>query len=81
MSSAQEAVVQIREKLGPEAEVISVQQMKGSGLERFLSSPKLEVVAHVKPMTQVPEQMKSNSMREPATQDSESASPSVQPSV
>ena len=67
MSSAQEAVVQIREKLGPEAEVVSVKQVKGSGLERFLSSPKLEVVAHVKPMTQVPEQVASDSMREPAT--------------
>lgn len=76
VSSAQEAVVQIREKLGPDAEVISVQQLKGSGLERFLSSPKLEVVAHVKPTTQVPEQMPTDSMREPAMEDSESASPS-----
>ena len=83
VSSAQEAVVQIREKLGPDAEVISVQQLKGSGLERFLSSPKLEVVAHVKPTTQVPEQMPTDSMREPATQSMESASssPSAQSTV
>lgn len=52
VSSAQEAVVQIREQLGPNAEVISVKQVKGSGLERFLSSPKLEVVAHVKALGQ-----------------------------
>ena len=84
MSSAQEAVVQIREKLGPEAEVISVKQVKGSGLERFLSpSPKLEVVAHVKAMTQVTEELTSDSMPEPVAQSMESASlsPSAQPTV
>ena len=53
VSSAQEAVVQIREKLGTSAEVVSVQQVKGRGLERFLSSPKLEVVAQVKPASKV----------------------------
>ena len=52
VSSAQEAVLQIREKLGPGAEVISVKQVKGSGLERFLSSPKLEVVAQIKPKSE-----------------------------
>ena len=83
VSSAQEAVVQIREKLGPEAEVISVKQVKGSGLERFLSSPKLEVVAHVKAMTQVTEELTSDSMPEPVAQSMESASlsPSAQPTV
>ena len=54
VSSAQEAVLQIREKLGPEAEVLSVKQVKGSGLERFLSSPKLEVVAQIKSATELP---------------------------
>lgn len=43
--SAQEAVTQVREVLGPDAQVISVRQVKGSGLQRFLASPRLEIVA------------------------------------
>ncbi|MFP4260211.1 MAG: hypothetical protein ACLFS1_03940 [Opitutales bacterium] len=43
--SAQEAVTQVREVLGPDAQVISVRQVKGSGLQRFLAAPRLEIVA------------------------------------
>ena len=43
--SAQEAVTQVREVLGPNAQVISVRQVKGAGLQRFLASPRLEIVA------------------------------------
>lgn len=60
VSSAQEAVLKIREKLGPGAEVISVKQVKGSGLERFLSSPKLEVVAQIKPKSELSDTAVSN---------------------
>ena len=45
--SAEEAVRVIREKLGEDAKVLSVRQVGGSGLKRFVSSPKLEVIAHV----------------------------------
>lgn len=43
--SAAEAVQQVREKLGPNAQVVSVRQVKGQGLQRFLSSPRLEILA------------------------------------
>ena len=45
--SAEEAVRVIREKLGDNAKVISVRQVGGEGLKRFISSPKLEVIAQV----------------------------------
>lgn len=71
VSSAQEAVLQIREKLGPEAEVLSVKQVKGSGLERFLSSPKLEVVAQIKPATELPVSAVNNATQNQPTEASE----------
>ncbi|MCS7008686.1 MAG: hypothetical protein N2035_00290 [Chthoniobacterales bacterium] len=49
VSSAQEAANAIREKLGPNARVLSVRQIEGEGLDRFLKSPKLEVIAHIPP--------------------------------
>ena len=50
--SAEEAVRIIREKLGDHAKVLSVRQVGGEGLKRFISSPKLEVIAEVqKPET------------------------------
>jgi len=45
--SAEEAVRMIREKLGDHAKVVSVRQIGGDGLKRFISSPKLEVIAEV----------------------------------
>ena len=45
--SAEEAVRIIREKLGDHAKVLSVRQVGGEGLKRFISSPKLEVIAEV----------------------------------
>lgn len=47
VKSAEEAVSTIREKLGAQAKVLSVKQMDGKGLTRFLSSPKLEVIAKI----------------------------------
>ena len=46
--SAEEAVRIIRDKLGDHAKVLSVRQVGGEGLKRFISSPKLEVIAEVK---------------------------------
>ena len=45
--SAEEAVRIIREKLGENAKVLSVRQVGGEGLKRFVSSPKLEVIAQI----------------------------------
>ncbi len=47
VSSAEEAVTLIRENLGPKARVLTVKQIDGRGLTRFLSSPKLEVIATI----------------------------------
>ena len=47
VSSADEAVTVLRERLGENAKVISVRQVEGAGLARFLRAPKLEVIARV----------------------------------
>lgn len=47
VSSAQEAVKHIREQLGPNAKVLSVRQIEGKGLAKFLTAPKLEVIATI----------------------------------
>lgn len=47
--SAQEAARVVRERLGPEGRVVSVSQVKGSGLKRFVSSPMLQIVAQKMP--------------------------------
>lgn len=49
VGSAAEAATAIREKLGEKAKVISVRQIEGEGLARFLRAPKLEIIAHVPP--------------------------------
>lgn len=49
VASADEAASVIRANMGPEAKVLSVKQVAGSGLKRFLSSPKLEVIAWIPP--------------------------------
>lgn len=47
VSTAQEAVEVLRERFGEKARVISVRQIEGTGLTRFLQAPKLEIVAEV----------------------------------
>src|SRR5258708_6023013 len=47
VGSAGEAVTLLQERFGSRARVVSVRQMEGKGLNRFLSAPKLEVVAEV----------------------------------
>ncbi len=47
VSSAEEAVRLIRKHLGDKAKVISVKQVEGKGLARFLGSPQLEVIATI----------------------------------
>lgn len=49
VSSADEAVKVLRQRLGENARVISVRQMEGTGLSRFLRAPKLEVIAELIP--------------------------------
>lgn len=55
VSSAQEAVEILRDRLGPRARVLSVRQVQGEGLARFFSAPKLEVVATTDSEPQQPE--------------------------
>ncbi|MDP0499616.1 MAG: hypothetical protein Q7P63_05900 [Verrucomicrobiota bacterium JB022] len=47
VKSAQEAVEVIRERMGSKARVLEVNQVGGQGLSRFISSPKLEIIAQV----------------------------------
>lgn len=49
--TAEEAVTVLREQLGPRARVVSVKQVEGKGLARFLRAPNLEVIAEVPPET------------------------------
>ena len=46
-ASAEEAVSQIRSRLGPEAVVLNVRPMPVNGLARFWQKPMIEVLAHV----------------------------------
>lgn len=49
--SAKEAAEVVRERLGEQGRVTSVRQVTGSGLQRFLMSPRLEIVAKSVPVT------------------------------
>jgi flagellar biosynthesis protein FlhF len=65
--SAEEAVTVLREKLGPRARVVSVKQVQGKGLARFLSAPSLEVIAEVTPEIAAPAQEKPEPVAEPVS--------------
>lgn len=45
--SADEAVALIREKLGPDARVLSVRSVEAKGLKKLFRSPRLEVIAQI----------------------------------
>ncbi len=47
---AEEAISTLKRRLGSEAKVISVKQLEGHGLSRFLQSPKLEIIAWIPPV-------------------------------
>ncbi len=47
VKSPEEALKVIRKKFGDKAKVLSVKQVEGEGLAKFLSSPKLEIVLSV----------------------------------
>lgn len=47
VSSAEDAASIIRERLGETAQVLSVKQVNGKGLARFLHSPQLEIIVTV----------------------------------
>ncbi|MDG0965273.1 MAG: hypothetical protein P8O23_09405 [Opitutales bacterium] len=88
VKSAEEAVRVIREKLGDKARVLSVRQVGGEGLKKFISSPKLEVIAEIPPEDQLVEtenldnpkdQIANSEVNSPSV--APSASPSVEPSA
>lgn len=70
VKSAEEAASIIRDKLGEMAQVISVRQVEGEGLARFLKSPKLEIIAQIPPT-----QPETPQPKEPAVSLTESAEP------
>lgn len=47
VESADQAAALIRERLGEQARVLSVRSIAGSGWRRFVSAPKLEVIAQI----------------------------------
>jgi len=47
VKTAAEAVGLIRERLGPQARVLSVRAVENTGLKKFFGSPRLEVIAQV----------------------------------
>ena len=47
VSSAEEAVTVLRDRFEGKAKVVSVRQVEGTGLARFLQAPKLEVIAEM----------------------------------
>ena len=49
VSSAEQAVSVLRSRFGDRARVVSVRQVEGRGLAKFLQAPKLEVIAAVAP--------------------------------
>ena len=53
VSSAEQAVSVLRARFGDRARVVSVRQVEGRGLAKFLQAPKLEVIAAVAPGPEV----------------------------
>jgi flagellar biosynthesis protein FlhF len=80
VKSAEEAASVIREKLGEMAQVISVRQVEGEGLARFLKSPKLEIIAQVPPEKPAapPPESASQTETQPAESEDEAGSESPQ---
>ena len=53
VDSAEDAAALIREKLGPAARVLTVRSLPATGLKRFWSGPRLEVIAQIDNMPPV----------------------------
>ncbi len=82
VKSAEEAASIIREKLGETAQVISVRQVEGEGLARFLKSPKLEIIAQIPaepPQTQPRTEEDSNGQSQEAPEMDDEAPPAESP--
>jgi len=80
--SAEEAASIIREKLGETAQVISVRQVEGEGLARFLKSPKLEIIAQIPaepPQSQPRTEEDSNGQSQEASDGDDEAPPAETP--
>lgn len=82
VKSAEEAASIIREKLGETAQVISVRQVEGEGLARFLKSPKLEIIAQIPvepPQTQPRTEEDSSGQSQEASDGDDEAPPAESP--
>lgn len=85
VKSAEEAVRVIRDKLGDKARVLSVRQVGGEGLKKFISSPKLEVIAEIPSEDEVNDSLTLENPLDPnkvSTDTSKEVEPSVEePSI
>ncbi len=76
VKSAEEAASIIRDRLGEMAQVISVRQVEGEGLARFLKSPKLEIIAQIPPApVDMPEAKGSAAQQESLESEEEAETP------
>jgi flagellar biosynthesis protein FlhF len=76
VKSAEEAASIIRDRLGEMAQVISVRQVEGEGLARFLKSPKLEIIAQIPPApVDVPEPKEAAAQMEASESEEEAETP------
>jgi len=76
VKSADQAVALIREKLGPAARVLSVRSVEATGLKKFFTAPRLEVIAQIDPPAEAPVTSLDATSSEPATP--EPATPEVE---
>jgi flagellar biosynthesis protein FlhF len=83
VKTTEEAVMLIREKLGPTARVLSVRAVEAKGLKKLFSAPRLEVVAQVDPISSAATEPESTESAEPLFDEvsSERAAPEVPPAT
>lgn len=65
VGSAEEAVSVLRQRFGQRARVVSVRQVEGKGLARFLQAPKLEVIAAVGEVAPTPPPQETAPIKQP----------------
>ena len=75
VKSADQAVALIREKLGPAARVLSVRSVEATGLKKFFTAPRLEVVAQIDAPVETSAPSLAAISAEPATPEPEAGEP------
>jgi len=75
VKTAEEAVRTVRERMGPNAKVLSVKQIGGQGLGKLLASPKLEIIAMIPETTDAPQTTEKSAAEPPKATSNEEAMP------